>query len=122
MNVTVIGSGSWGTALAQVLADNQVDVLVYGRDQSQVDDINLNHQNSVFFDECKLNVNVKATTNFDALLNADFYLLAVPTIAIEEICLKIKEKANKPFYIINVANLINDSVQFFTASDFQTSV
>ena len=30
MRTVVIGSGSWGTALAQVLQDNHQEVLVYG--------------------------------------------------------------------------------------------
>ena len=103
MKVSVIGSGSWGTALAQVLADNQIDVIIYGRDLEQVNDINENHKNSVFFDDYKLNDNLKATSNFIDILDSNIFLLAVPTIAIEDICLKIKESVNQSYYIINVA-------------------
>ena len=52
--VAVLGSGSWGTAIAQVLADNQVPVYLYGRNQSEVDEINQKHTNSKFFEESKI--------------------------------------------------------------------
>ena len=44
MKVTVYGTGSWGTALAQVLSDNGHDVWLYGVDPSEINDINENHR------------------------------------------------------------------------------
>ena len=49
MRTVVIGSGSWGTALAQVLQDNHQEVLVYGVAEAEVNDINENHKNSKYF-------------------------------------------------------------------------
>ena len=48
--IGVISSGSWALALAQVLADNHHDLIVYSRSKEQCDDINNNHKNSKFFD------------------------------------------------------------------------
>ena len=36
--VAVLGAGSWGTALAQVLAENGHDVRLWGHRQSQIDE------------------------------------------------------------------------------------
>ena len=55
MRTVVIGSGSWGTALAQVLQDNHQEVLVYGVAEAEVNDINENHKNSKYFGDVELN-------------------------------------------------------------------
>ena len=49
MRCTVLGSGTWGTALGQVLADNGNNVTIYGIDNNEVNDININHKNSKYF-------------------------------------------------------------------------
>ncbi len=51
MKVGILGTGSWGTALGQVLCDNGCDVIMWGVDPAQVDDINQNHHNHVYFDD-----------------------------------------------------------------------
>ena len=43
-NIAVIGSGTWGTALAQVADDNGHKVTIYGHNPDQVNDINNNHK------------------------------------------------------------------------------
>ena len=102
MKIGVIGTGSWGTALTQVLVDNGRDVLMYGITKSEVDDINLNHKNSKFF-ECDINPNIKATNNMEDLKDADIILLGVPVMALESVCKQLKEIIDHKIYVINVA-------------------
>ena len=63
MKVGVIGTGSWGTALAQVLCDNNIDVLIWGRSAIEVDSINNEHKLS-YLGNVLLNENLKATKEF----------------------------------------------------------
>ena len=103
MKVRVIGSGSWATALAQVLADNGQDVKVYGIAQDEVDDINNNHKNSKYFGDVDINPNLVASTDINIVKDADIVLLGVPTFALESVCLQIKELIDHKVYVINVA-------------------
>lgn len=105
MNVTIFGTGTWGTALAQVLSDNGHTPLLYGIEQSQVDDINLNHRNTFFFgDEVVLHRSVQATTDLDhAMAHSNIYLLSVPSFAMRGLLDQISQKLNKKVLFINTA-------------------
>jgi glycerol-3-phosphate dehydrogenase (NAD(P)+) len=103
MKTVVLGSGSWGTALAQVLADNGQDVLVYGIMEDEVEDINTNHKNSKYFGDTPINPDVKATTDLSAVKDADLIVLAVPSAAITETAKKAAEYLEKPAVFVNVA-------------------
>lgn len=103
MRIGIVGTGSWGTALGNVLADNHHDVIMWGRSDKEVEDISVNHQNSLYFQDTKLNENLKATSNFDDLKGLDVYLLAVPTAAVEEVSIRLNSVIEQAAIIINVA-------------------
>ncbi len=103
MKISVCGSGSWGTALAQVLADNHHDVSVWGIMEEEVKDINENHQNSKYFPKIDINPNIQAFSDLNRVKGSDLILLAVPTGAIESVCLDLNEILDKKTIFINVA-------------------
>ena len=77
---TVLGSGSWGTAFAMVLAEAGSDVSLWGRRQSLVDQITAEHVNRDYLPELLLPDAVRATTDpAEALGGADLVVLAVPS-------------------------------------------
>lgn len=86
MNFVVLGAGTWGTAVGQVLCDNGNNVILYHFDQKIVDDINLNHKNSLYFDDLILNTNLNATSSLkDAISYGNNIIFAVPSKNLEEL-------------------------------------
>ncbi|MGT2926139.1 NAD(P)H-dependent glycerol-3-phosphate dehydrogenase [Streptococcus cuniculipharyngis] len=78
--IAVLGPGSWGTALAQVLNDNGHDVRIWGNIPQQIDEINQQHTNSHYFKDLVLDENIKAYTDLkQALADVDAVLFVVPT-------------------------------------------
>ncbi len=102
MKICVLGTGSWGTALAQVLADNKQEVIMWGIDPCEVEDIEVNHHNTKFF-ETEINHDIHASTDLSVVADADVVLAAVPTMALEEVLTKASQHLTKPAIIINVA-------------------
>lgn len=102
MKVVVIGSGSWGTALAQVLVDNHQDVILYGKNAQVIEEIQNYHKNTTFLPDVHLQT-IYATTNFQCVRQADIIILCVPTIAIEDICKKMNKQLHKQIIIVNTS-------------------
>ena len=104
-NIAVIGSGTWGTALAQVADDNGHHVVIYGHNPNQVNDINNNHKNSFYFgDDISLSPSITATTDLSfAIKDADIILMAVPSAALRSVLTEINGLLDHPAVFINTA-------------------
>ncbi len=103
MKTTVLGTGAWGTALAQVLADNGNTVVMYGVDKSEIYDIN-NHKNSKYFDNVILPENISATDNMESALNdAKLMIIAVPTKFVAGVLEKARSCIDENIIVVNAS-------------------
>jgi len=79
MKSTVLGTGAWGTTLAQVIVDAGHEVLMWGRNSDVVAEINSLHTNEKFLPGSILPESIIATTDIErALQFSDLIILAVP--------------------------------------------
>ncbi|HKK92886.1 MAG TPA: NAD(P)-binding domain-containing protein, partial [Longimicrobiales bacterium] len=77
--VTVVGAGSWGTALTSVLVDNGHDVTVWAREAEVVRELVSERTNEAFLPGARLRGDVQATTDLrEALQGADVAVSVVP--------------------------------------------
>ena len=104
VKVGVLGTGSWATALSLVLTDNQHEVLMYGIDQGEIEDINHHHQNSKFFQDIRLPDNIMATDNLAAVIkDADYLLVTVPTQFVRSVLEEVVPLLTHRITIINAS-------------------
>ena len=91
--VSILGAGSWGTALALQLADNGNNVTLWGRDSALLNEIARTRCNNVYLPGCKLPRNVRTQDNFaEAVSSCRILVIAVPSTAVSAITLKIAEE------------------------------
>ena len=77
--VTVLGSGAWGSTMAQVLCDAGNDVLMWGRNQAVVDEVNNSHTNAGYLPGIVLPESLRATSDIEeAMAHSHTYVVAVP--------------------------------------------
>ncbi len=80
MQVAVIGGGSWGTALARMLAREGVRTTMWALEDEVVESIANDRENSVFLPGIELPATLLATNDLDAAVtNATVIVSAVPT-------------------------------------------
>ena len=104
MKIGFIGSGAWATALANVVSDNNHEVVVYGIDENEINDININHKNSKYFKDVLINEKIKATLNIeDAIKESNVIVIAVPSSQIRNVLSKIEDKITSCPIILNVS-------------------
>jgi len=67
MKIAVIGLGSWGTAIANLLAKNGHEVMAWDRDQAVCDSVNNEKRNASYLSDIPL-ANICASTDFKEVL------------------------------------------------------
>lgn len=98
------GTGSFGTALGNVLSLNEEnEVILLGRNKVVVDRINKLKINPKHFPNIKLNGKLKATTDIKVLSNADIVFLSIPSSIVVDYVEKNKKLINKDSIIVNLA-------------------
>ena len=76
--VGVVGAGAWGTALAQMLATDGREVLLWAREQELVEEINATRRNSLYLPSARLSDSIRATADLAEAAACDILLLVTP--------------------------------------------
>lgn len=103
MKIAVLGAGSWGTALAKVLADNGHEVRLWGRNTDQMALMAKTRENKKYLPNIELHADMLMTSNFsEAVAGAHVYVLSVASQSVREVLDQLKAQVGIRPLLVNV--------------------
>ena len=102
--ITVIGAGSFGTALAILLTDKGYDVSIWGRSEEQLALMRERRENPHYLQGVKLSEKLNIEGNLkSALINAEIIVFSVPAQNFRSVLESSREYIKSSSTIVNVA-------------------
>lgn len=109
MNISVLGSGSWGTALACLLSDNGHDVKLWSFDAKEASSINENRENKVYLPGVEIPPSLTVLSDkAQALSNCEMVVNVVPSKFVRSTMEAFKGIIPENSIIVNAAKGIEE--------------
>lgn len=102
--IAIIGAGTIGTALGNILAESgNEDILLHSIEMQTVENINKTHINSKYFPTLHLNQHLHATTDDRQLEHCEIIFLAIPSVIMIDYLKKINLHLSQESLFVNIA-------------------
>ncbi len=102
-NVAVIGAGSLGTALAQLLSRNVNQVYLFARREKIVEDILKKKCNCEYFPAFELSHKIIPISTFENFRDFEILFFCVPSSGVREVARSLKDSLNSQCIIVSTA-------------------
>lgn len=100
--ITVLGAGGWGMALALVARSKGHSVNIWSPFEGEVESLKINRTNPRLLNGIYLEKDINVTTDISVAAGSALVILAVPSVAIKEIVLKLSSVKDTGI-VVNVA-------------------
>ena len=119
-NISVIGAGSWGTAITNLLAKNGHKVTLWVRDKKLLTVLKEKRENETYLRGIKLHSSIEFENSLEkAFLNKDVIAIAIPVPFLRETLKGVGFKINA--YVVSLSKGI-ETETFLTATEILKSV
>ncbi|MBJ7539472.1 NAD(P)H-dependent glycerol-3-phosphate dehydrogenase [Marinomonas transparens] len=107
-SVCVLGGGSFGTVLANIMANNDHQVSQWMRNEQQVEEINLTGLNSRYLPNAPLHQELLATSNLEqAIRESDTVFVSIPSKSFEQVVQRIEPLLTEDKILISTTKGFN---------------
>ena len=110
MKVSVLGAGTWGTALAILLAENKHEVTIWSKLPKEIEELANNRSAIKNLPGAVLPDSVRVTTDLEeALCEPKLIVMAVASVFVRETAKRISSKIPQGMIIVNVAKGVEEA-------------
>ena len=104
MNIFIIGSGTFGTAISNELANNSSNnVIIFARSLDTVNEINNKHTNKKYFPNKQLNLSLKSTNIHADIASADVIFIALPSSVLKDALVDFRDYISQNQLLVNLS-------------------
>lgn len=104
MRIGIIGSGSWGTALATVLVENGHEVALYGRNRDQIEAMAETRTNARYLPDVLLDEGIQPTHDMEqAIRGKEILVIAVASQSVRQVLTQMKPWIEPTQVLVNLA-------------------
>jgi len=102
MIISIIGSGSWGTALAILLGKKEYEVRLWGRREELAQSIEHDRENKQYLPGVRLPGTILSTADIDrAIEDSKAIVLAIPSAGVREVLALLEGKLNAGILLVH---------------------
>jgi glycerol-3-phosphate dehydrogenase (NAD(P)+) len=113
LNISILGSGSWGTTLALVLNENGHHVSCWAYEKEVIEDVHLHQENSKFLPGIKIPHSIHFTNDLArSIMDAEIVIIAIPTQFIRTVLVSIQNTFPKNCIWVSVAKGIENKTLY----------
>lgn len=105
----VVGAGAWGTALAIHLARMDHDVVLWAHEPAVADEVNRQHENTIFLPRAKLPAAVRATSQIADVAGAAMVILVPPAQHLRAIAQQVGPALDRDAVVVVASKGIEES-------------
>jgi glycerol-3-phosphate dehydrogenase (NAD(P)+) len=112
----VIGAGNWGTALANLLGEKEINVKLWAYEQDVAEGINNNRKNPLFLRDVSLSDRIKASNDIkEALEGCDIVIMVTPSHVYRSVLGEVLKHISSSIHIVSATKGIeNESLMLMS--------
>lgn len=112
--ILIIGAGSWGTALAKLLADKGKQVILWGHREAHIEQIRRESENRLYLPGIKLD-NITFTADINMVKGAAMVVMVVPSHVFRGVFKNLAPLLGNDTYVLSaVKGIENDTLMTMT--------